>query len=87
MGDRVIWKFQLAGDYTSIWMPENGRVIHFADQNGVYHIWAEVDPEEFCTNRTFRIVGTGQSIPEGNNEYLGTILDGVFVWHLYEDKA
>lgn len=46
-------------------------------------VWAEVTNEDVMKTRTFMVFGTGHEIPVGV-DYRGTVLDGLYVWHLYE---
>lgn len=55
-------------------------------QAGQICIWAEVINEDAMRARTFMVFGTGHEIPMRLN-YRGTVLDGLYVWHLYEDEA
>lgn len=46
-------------------------------------LWAEVDTAK--DNEIFQvtIVGTGHSVPTDAGEYLSTVQDGYYVWHVY----
>ena len=46
-------------------------------------LWAEVDTAK--DNEIFQvtIVGTGHSVPTDAGEYLSTVQDGCYVWHVY----
>jgi hypothetical protein len=47
-------------------------------------LWAEVPTrDERTTRRTFTVIGTGHEIPH-RGAHVGTVLDGAFVWHVYE---
>jgi len=81
---RCVWKYQLSepgGQVVQV--PRGAKFLHFANQeNGGQCVWAEVDTAEPREWVQFRIHGTGQSIPAAG-EYVGTLLDGPFVRHLY----
>lgn len=64
-------------------MPAGSKFVHFAMQNGEFMAWFEVDEEFPMVQRKIRIFGTGVAIPQFA-KHLGTVLDGGFVWHLYE---
>lgn len=49
-------------------------------------LWIEVDLEQPLETHEFRVVGTGWIVPENSN-YVGTYIDGPFVWHVYERAA
>lgn len=84
----VIWKFSLSlsvgrQEFVS---PGVMRPRYFAMQNDRPCMWVEVMPEmEEKTARGFYVVGTGHTIPE-NTDYVGSTLDGGYVWHLYVEK-
>lgn len=64
-----------------------GSIIVYVGSQFENHIsfWYEFEIEEtVIETRTFRVFGTGHSIPE-NYQYLGTAMDRPFVWHLYEE--
>jgi hypothetical protein len=64
-------------------MPTNAKILSVQDQRGTICIWAEVgDYTE--TGRTFRIVGTGHQIPDESLNFIATVQQGDFVWHIYE---
>lgn len=91
--NRAIFKYELPIDdeWHQLVMPLPARVYHVAvnhmavtaaTQSSVY-LWAEVSPSGKKRGaRLFRVFGTGQDIPEGA-VYVGTTLDGPFVWHVY----
>lgn len=56
------------------------------DPAGGICVWVEVDTEDNLHWRKFIIVGTGHEIPKGYIlEFAGTVVQGSFVWHIYED--
>jgi hypothetical protein len=46
-------------------------------------MWALVDTDAQIEPRTFEVVGTGWELDE-NMFYIGTCLEGSFVWHIME---
>jgi len=64
-------------------LPIGAKFLHFDIQTGKFSAWFEVDPTMEKEDRTFFVIGTGMPIVEGE-VYLGTVLEGEFVWHLYE---
>jgi hypothetical protein len=87
---REIYKYRV--QVKEIWhevaMPSQAKIVHVAcqDTSGVVSLWAEIENESASVTRSFRIYGTGQSIPD-DTDYVGTALDGMFVWHVYEKAA
>ena len=85
----VIYKYPL--DVTgeqAINMPMGAEIRHVGDQHGVLTLWAEVNPN--LPNRTKVIIvrGTGQDFPPDKRDvFLGTVIMGVFVWHVFERRS
>lgn len=40
---------------------------------------------EELETRYFAIYGTGWEMDLDNSKYIGTVLDNIFVWHIYEE--
>jgi hypothetical protein len=71
-------------------MPNDAKVLHFAEQGEQLCLWCEVDPQNPPERRVFRVVGTGHTVDGlGLMRYIGTAHEGPreapLVWHLYED--
>ena len=82
---RTIWKYKiLRPGPQSVLLPVGATPVYFAMQ-GIPTLWCEVDIDggTELEYRTFEIVGTGHEIPP-KAVYVGTCLDGPYVWHLYE---
>ena len=83
---KTVWKFEIPNAENDVRLPAGSTLRHFAVQNGVPFVWAEVDTDAgVIERRTLVIVGTGQPVPDGAH-YIDTCLEGPFVWHLYEMK-
>lgn len=84
---KKVYKYTLDwDDYTTLMLPVGARILHFDVQHGKPQIWALVDPEAEMINRVFRLAGTGHPIIEEDIAHIGStlMLDGKFVWHLFE---
>jgi hypothetical protein len=80
-----IWKYQFdVSDAVTITMPSYAKLLHVGVQLGRLTVWALVDPEEKMVKRTIRIFGTGHPIPEDEIGYVGTVIQGMFVWHIFD---
>lgn len=82
---KVIWKYPLAlvDHMQVVIMPTGAEVLSVAIQHGVPTLWAQVDTKPICT-RLFVVVGTGHRLPEVPLKFIGTVIDGRFVWHVFE---
>lgn len=71
-------------------MPEGTKTLHVGMQEGNLVLWAHTNLERLGHEgakevRTFRCYGTGQPIQDQvPTEYIGTVQDGPFVWHIFE---
>ncbi len=85
---RTIWKYRFSiSGIETFSMPEGARVVFVGMQGRCINLWALVQPlmnwNTEAVERTFVIRGTGHNI-EDNLEYVGSTIDGEFVWHVFE---
>ena len=83
---QTIWKYVINGE--GIDLPK-GAVIRSTghDPRGKLCIWVELDDEfdiELVERHKFHIIGSGHRIPD-NGTYLGHVIAGHFVWHIYHE--
>ncbi len=85
MSNSVVWKFPLRWGEVTVSMPKHARIIHVAlGQDGKYPtLWAIVKPDAEQEYRTFVVAVTGHPLPE-HCIYIGTLIDGDYVWHIFE---
>jgi hypothetical protein len=84
---KTIWKYSFPLGPLTRQIPRGGVVLSFAMQFNIPCIWVLVDDGALMETRQFRIVGTGQPLPDpDNSKFIGTVLadGGNFVWHLFE---
>ena len=91
MSNMRIYKYEVKiEDQFEIKMPKDADIFDVQMQSEVPCMWAMVDTEAEIVTRRFRIIGTGNSIPEFDHvsryEYIGTFqqYNGSLVWHLLE---
>ena len=78
------YEFEIKDGYQTKSVPLGGKVVFVGkDPSGWLCAWIEVDPGAEKELRPFVVRGTGHPI-EKDEEYLGTIVTGQLVWHLYE---
>lgn len=78
-----ILKFPLDGfrERQLISAPGGPKPLSVQIQGGEVTMWAEVDTGEPIQAIAVSIAGSGHDVPDG--EFLGTVQDGVYVWHVY----
>lgn len=81
----TIWKYNvLMAVQFKLELPEKSRVLSVQMQDEAPCMWVRVDTERPLEVRQFAIVGTGNAVPDGYTEHLGTWQQGRFVFHLFE---
>lgn len=79
----------LKDDFTVL-LPKAAQVLTVQTQkNGAFtdpYIWVLLDNSQEKVERKFRLVGTGESVEEYLNKYVGTfqLREGSEVYHLFE---
>lgn len=83
-----IYKYGPIGTHmipTSLRMKRGAQLVRIHEQYGDYiFIWAYVDPGADEVLRNFVLVGTGQPVVWPGAEYVDTVWNGEFVWHLFD---
>jgi hypothetical protein len=83
---KTIYKYPLSFPTHIVYLPEGCRIVKLAEQDGAMYIWAIVDTGGLSIARRFTFVGTGHPLPVGEYEYIDTIFQGPFVWHLFVSR-
>jgi len=84
----TIYKYQIKLEpRTNIQMPRGAKILSFQMQNGRAYIWSLVDLEQELTEEVFILLGTGHgTLTPDTTDYIGTVQNGSFVWHLFHLK-
>lgn len=82
---RTIYKYPLLlTDSQIMWLPLSAKPLSVQLQGEQLCLWAEVNAGSSGQKQVvISIVGTGHPIPPGAVNYLGTVQQGQFVWHVY----
>jgi len=81
---KAIWKFPLRiDDRQIVRMPRDAVILSCQFQDGILCLWAEVDPLNSRTDRTFAVVGTGHPY-DFYGTFIATAQQPPFVWHVFE---
>lgn len=71
-------------DEQIVMMPKDAHALSTQIQNGRLCIWALVDTDNELVERRVRVFGTGNPVDlQGNWQFLGTVQERVFVWHIF----
>ncbi len=82
----MIYKYPLKlTDVQHVTMPKGARILSVHDQRGTICLWALVDASEVSTEaRLIEIIGTGNPMPVAKRQFIGTVVQEPFVWHVFE---
>ena len=83
-----MFKYQVSSDTSrqvAVLMREDVTIRAVGMQGSQIYVWGETPghADPLTVTRTFRVIGTGFDVPDVGN-YIGTVFDGPFVWHVYE---
>lgn len=79
-----IYKYKLGN---TVQIPKGARILHCNTQDNCLHVWALVDPEqEEKDTYEVAVIGTGHDFNPNNFEYISTVMDGIYVWHIWFKK-
>lgn len=83
---KKIWKYILnpPGYYSEIIMPEDAAVLTVGAQGDDICLWVLVLSSAPLISRAFVVVGTGEEIPSGFNDFIGTVFIDDLVFHIFE---
>ena len=80
-----IYKYKLGA---TVQLPINARILHCNTQDGSLHVWALVDPDEKAVETyEVAVIGTGQGFNPNGWDYITTVHQNVFVWHIWFKKS
>lgn len=90
---KTIWKFAVTVTEPALSLPAGAKILTVSAVQvptavaDIFHLWAEVDPEQPSERRYLRVYGTGHALPDDPGRYVGTAFcaGGALVWHVYEE--
>lgn len=86
-----IWKFPLKfDDVQEITLPEGFKILSVQMQNDNLCMWARVETIKavHMITKKIHIYGTGSNSDSTIHlDYLGTVQDSPFVWHIFMEKG
>jgi len=82
---KTIYKYPLViTDLQTIQLPISAVILTAKEQNGILQLWAEVETDNELEERIIEIFGSGNPIERHRRVYIATIIQTIFVWHIYE---
>ena len=85
---KTIWKYPVTiGGDTKLLMQEGAEFIHAGlDPTGEPCVWALLDPNKQAdVPRNLLVIGTGRAFDQPNAKFIGSINQGPFMWHVFEE--
>jgi hypothetical protein len=84
---KSVWKYEIDSMYCALDMPAGAQLLSVREQGDNICLWALVDPEASVQKRRFRVLGTGQALPQGESLcFVGMahLQDAAYVFHVFE---
>lgn len=84
----VIYKYTLefTDETQEVLIHKNATILTAQFQFGNICVWAAVDPDEPYEHRKFVIIGTGHGTVPSSANYVGTVQQSSYVWHVFEGE-
>lgn len=81
---KTIYKYTLdLKDKQQIELPLDADILSVQVQAEKICLWAKVSSTLPKEKRTIYIYVTGTEIEKDNSSYVGTVQDGIYVWHIF----
>lgn len=86
-----IYRYEfLITDEATVEMPQGAAVlsVHYSrtEPRGL-DVWALVDTDAKSEKRLFRVIGTGNPVPDSCGQFVGTVLTHGGMWHVFDGGA
>ena len=84
----IIWKYELAiTELQLIDVSIDAEFLSVDNQRGQLCLWIMLDPLQKTHRRRIEVFGTGHEMDLAKRKFIGTVLIGSFVWHVFERLA
>ncbi|KRB22704.1 hypothetical protein ASE05_16110 [Mesorhizobium sp. Root172] len=85
---KTIWKFEIELSGSQPLFAPDVRIISAGlDPNGVLCVWGTVDTDKPQRQIEVAVCGTGGTLPQHPLEFVGTVKDGPFMWHVFASRC
>jgi len=81
----TIYKYEGKIGIFELEMPKGAKILSCQMQKDILCIWALVDKFKSTKKSVFNVYGTGLDIDPTDKEYISTVQNGPFVWHIFRD--
>jgi len=82
---RKIYKYPLSiGAVQMLEVPTDHKILTAQLQQHTLTLWIEVDPDTPNTTIIIDIYGTGETVAPNGREYIATVQQDQYVWHIYK---
>ena len=80
---RIIYKVHVTE--SPVYLPASAQILDIGMQDYKVILWYSFENhEEHTVEHLFRAIPTGGFVPGEDFIYMKTIIDGVYVWHIYK---
>lgn len=80
----TVWKYCVDYGQFQLDLPIDSEILSLQMQDGRPKLWVFVRPHNRTVTRYFQMLMTGSHNAPISRRYIGTVLDGLLVWHLFE---
>ena len=81
-----VWKYPLKFRRNQeLTLKRKSQILSVQFQEETLCLWALVEPDEIDALCKIHIIGTGFEIKENLDYYIGTVQQGVYVWHVFAE--
>ena len=82
---KTVYKYPIGLHISRVNIYKNAQIISAGyDPIGELCIWALVDTEQEKEFVTILTIGTGWELPENGLEFIDTVKDGPYMWHVFK---
>ena len=83
----TIWKYPIKiTDHQDVSMPSGAVALTVQMQAGALTLWALVNPDAPTEPRRVRVIGTGHPCNVEAFDYVGSVQDRAFMWHVFIER-
>ena len=80
----TVWKYIVDFGRFQLDLPVDAEILTLQMQDGRPRLWVLVQPHNRNETRHFQMLTTGSHNAPISRRYIGTVQDGLYVWHLFE---